>query len=224
MTATRIPVRGEQPYDVVVGTGVLGELPALVGPQATSVMVIAPKGLDEISWPVSHALQGAGYQVHTAEVPAGEAAKDISVAAATLVPAGGQPDHPERLRRRRRRRGRHRPGRVRRRDLAARGAAGAGADHAAGHDRRRGGRQDRGGHPGGQEPGRRVPPARRGAGRPGCAGNAAAGRVRQRAGRDRQGRVHRRPGHPGADRGRPGGCPARRMASTAGSWWSGRCG
>ena len=82
MTATRIPVRGEQPYDVVVGTGVLGELPALVGPQATSVMVIAPKGLDEISWPVSHALREAGYQVHTAEVPAGEAAKDISVAAA----------------------------------------------------------------------------------------------------------------------------------------------
>jgi 3-dehydroquinate synthase len=81
VTATRIPVRGEHPYDVVVGTGVLGELPALVGPQAASVMVIAPKGLDEISWPVSHALQDAGYQVHTAEVPAGEAAKDISVAA-----------------------------------------------------------------------------------------------------------------------------------------------
>jgi 3-dehydroquinate synthase len=82
VTATRIGVRGEHPYDVVVGTGVLGELPALVGPQATSVMVIAPKGLDEISWPVSRALQDAGYQVHTAEVPAGEAAKDISVAAA----------------------------------------------------------------------------------------------------------------------------------------------
>ena len=82
MTATRIPVRGEHPYDVVVGTGVLGELPALVGPQASSVMVIAPKGLDEISWPVGRALADAGYQVHTAEVPAGEAAKDIGVAAA----------------------------------------------------------------------------------------------------------------------------------------------
>jgi len=82
VTATRIPVLGDYPYDVVVGTGVLGELPALVGPQVTSVMVIAPKGLDEISWPVGHALQVAGYQVHTAEVPAGEAAKDISVAAA----------------------------------------------------------------------------------------------------------------------------------------------
>jgi 3-dehydroquinate synthase len=81
VNATRIRVRGEQPYDVVVGTGVLGGLPSLVGPQASAVMVIAPKGLDEISWPVGRALAAAGYQVHTAEVPAGEAAKDISVAA-----------------------------------------------------------------------------------------------------------------------------------------------
>ena len=66
MSVTRIPVGGEQPYEVVVGTGVLGELPSLVGKQATSVMVIAPEGLDEIAWPVSRALQGAGYQVHTA--------------------------------------------------------------------------------------------------------------------------------------------------------------
>ena len=34
MTATRIDVGGEHPYPVVVGTGVLGELPAMVGPQA----------------------------------------------------------------------------------------------------------------------------------------------------------------------------------------------
>ncbi|MGP7996968.1 MAG: 3-dehydroquinate synthase [Streptosporangiaceae bacterium] len=82
MSVTRIGVRGEHPYDVVVGTGVLGELPALVGPQASAVMVIAPQGLAEIAWPVGQGLAGAGYQVHTAEVPAGEAAKDIGVAAA----------------------------------------------------------------------------------------------------------------------------------------------
>ncbi|HTT54070.1 MAG TPA: 3-dehydroquinate synthase [Streptosporangiaceae bacterium] len=82
MSVTRIGVRGEHPYDVVVGTGVLSELPALVGPQASAVMVIAPKGLEEIAWPVGRGLAGAGYQVHTAEVPAGEAAKDIGVAAA----------------------------------------------------------------------------------------------------------------------------------------------
>ncbi len=82
MSVTRIPVGGEHPYEVVVGTGVLGELPALVGKHATSVMVIAPEGLEEIAWPVCRALGDAGYEVHTAQVPAGEAAKDISVAAA----------------------------------------------------------------------------------------------------------------------------------------------
>ena len=81
MSATRIPVGGEHPYEVVVGTGVLGELPSLIGKHATSVMVIAPEGLDEIAWPVSRALTDAGYEVHSAQVPAGEAAKDISVAA-----------------------------------------------------------------------------------------------------------------------------------------------
>ena len=82
MSVTRIPVGGERPYEVVVGTGVLGELPALVGKHATSVMVIAPEGLDEIARPVCRALGDAGYEVRTAQVPAGEAAKDISVAAA----------------------------------------------------------------------------------------------------------------------------------------------
>jgi 3-dehydroquinate synthase len=82
VTVTRIPVGGEHPYDVVVGTGVLGELPPLIGSHAVAVMVIAPKGLDEISGPVIRALSDAGYRVHPAEVPAGEAAKDIGVAAA----------------------------------------------------------------------------------------------------------------------------------------------
>ena len=57
MSVTRIPVGGEHPYEVVVGTGVLGELPSLVGKHATSVMVIAPEGLEEIARPV---VPGAG--------------------------------------------------------------------------------------------------------------------------------------------------------------------
>jgi 3-dehydroquinate synthase len=81
VSVTRIPVGGEQPYEVVVGTGVLGELPSLVGKRASSVMVISPNGLDEIAWPVCRVLEDAGYEVHTALVPAGEAAKDIAVAA-----------------------------------------------------------------------------------------------------------------------------------------------
>ena len=39
MTATRIAVGGERPYEVVVGTGVLTELPSLLGDQARNVVV-----------------------------------------------------------------------------------------------------------------------------------------------------------------------------------------
>ena len=81
MTVTRIPVGGASPYDVVVGTGVLGELPALVGEQARTVVVVHPAGLDEIVRPACEVLAAAGYVVHAEEVPAGEAAKDITVAA-----------------------------------------------------------------------------------------------------------------------------------------------
>ncbi len=81
MTITRIPVGGEQPYEVVIGTGVLGELPSLVGKTARTVVVIHPAGLAEIARPACGALAAAGYLVHAEEVPPGEAAKDIAVAA-----------------------------------------------------------------------------------------------------------------------------------------------
>ncbi len=80
MSATRIPVGGACPYDVVVGTGVLGELPGLVG-DARTVVVIYPAGLGEIARPACEVLAAAGHVVHAEEVPAGEAAKDIAVAA-----------------------------------------------------------------------------------------------------------------------------------------------
>ena len=40
MTETRIPVGGDQPYEVIVGTGVLSALPDLVGKRARTVAVI----------------------------------------------------------------------------------------------------------------------------------------------------------------------------------------
>ena len=64
-----------------MGTGILGELPSLVGARARTVVVIHPEGLAEIARPARGALEQAGYLVHTEEVPAGEAAKDIGVAA-----------------------------------------------------------------------------------------------------------------------------------------------
>jgi 3-dehydroquinate synthase len=45
------------------------------------VVVIHPAGLAEIAGPACGALTAAGYLVHAEEVPAGEAAKDIAVAA-----------------------------------------------------------------------------------------------------------------------------------------------
>ena len=81
MTVTRIAVDGEHPYEVVVGTGVLGELPSLVGPGVRTVVVVYPEGLGEVARPVCGALTGAGYIVHGEEVPAGEAAKAVGVAA-----------------------------------------------------------------------------------------------------------------------------------------------
>ena len=78
MSITRIPVAGERPYDVVIGTGVLSELPGLVGPEATKVVVIHPRAVGDIARPACRALDDAGYQVIVAEVPDGEAAKTAS--------------------------------------------------------------------------------------------------------------------------------------------------
>jgi 3-dehydroquinate synthase len=80
VTLTRIGVGGEHPYQVLVGTGVLGELPQLVGPAARTVAVIHPAGLGEVARPVCGVLTDAGYQVHSEEVPPGEAAKTVAVA------------------------------------------------------------------------------------------------------------------------------------------------
>ena len=79
MSAIRITVGGERPYDVVIGTGVLGELPALVGEGA--VAVIHPAGLGGIAGQACRALTQAGHRVHAEEIPDGEAAKEIAVAA-----------------------------------------------------------------------------------------------------------------------------------------------
>jgi 3-dehydroquinate synthase len=81
VTVTRIRVGGEHAYHVVIGTGVLGELPALVGPSARTVVVVHPQGLGEVARPVCGVLTDAGYAVHGEEVPAGETAKTVGVAA-----------------------------------------------------------------------------------------------------------------------------------------------
>jgi 3-dehydroquinate synthase len=81
VTATRITVGGERPYEVVVGTGVLAELPALIGTAARNVVVVHAEGLGHVAAPVCQAIAQAGYTVRPEPVPDGDAAKEITVAA-----------------------------------------------------------------------------------------------------------------------------------------------
>jgi 3-dehydroquinate synthase len=84
MTATRIDVNpsdGGPSYQVVVGVGVLSELPGLLPKDAGTVVVIHAEGLGEIARPVCGALQAAGLKVIAEPVPDGEAAKTAEVAA-----------------------------------------------------------------------------------------------------------------------------------------------
>jgi 3-dehydroquinate synthase len=81
VSVTRIPVGGERPYEVVVGSGVLGELPSLVGQDARTAVVVHAASLGEIAGPACQVLTSAGYVVHAEAIPDGEAAKDIAVAA-----------------------------------------------------------------------------------------------------------------------------------------------
>ena len=77
---SRVRVGGETPYDVVIGTGVLGELPSLLG-DAGIVAVVHAEGLPEIARPVCRALTEAGYDARPLPVPDGEAGKDVKVLA-----------------------------------------------------------------------------------------------------------------------------------------------
>ncbi len=79
MTATRITVGGERPYDVLVGTGIAGELPSLLGKPRT-VLLIYAEGMEDHARPARQALEAVGHKVREETVPPGEAAKDIAVA------------------------------------------------------------------------------------------------------------------------------------------------
>jgi 3-dehydroquinate synthase len=76
----RIRVGGATSYDVVIGTGLLRELPPLLGP-ARKVGVVHPVGLYAVSEQVLHELSAAGFEAHPVEVPDGEAAKELAVVA-----------------------------------------------------------------------------------------------------------------------------------------------
>lgn len=76
---TRIEVGGPRPYPVLIGTGLLGELPPLLGSVAR-VAVIHPPTLLATAEAVRDDLTGEGYDVHLIEIPDGEDAKKLEVA------------------------------------------------------------------------------------------------------------------------------------------------
>jgi 3-dehydroquinate synthase len=79
--ASRIVVHGDQPYDVIIGRDVLGELIGLMGDAVQRVAVISVSAVRVTADRLRTELMTRGYEVHAIEVPDGEDAKTIQVAA-----------------------------------------------------------------------------------------------------------------------------------------------
>ena len=82
MSETRtVRVQGDQPYDVVIGRHLLGELPGLLGEGVRRVLVVHPAALATSAEAVRADLTAHGYEAFLAEVPDAEEAKTAQVAA-----------------------------------------------------------------------------------------------------------------------------------------------
>ncbi|SES40658.1 3-dehydroquinate synthase [Pedococcus cremeus] len=79
MTTTRISVGGD--YDVVIGNGLLQELPGLVGEGVQRVLIVHPRALAATGEAVREDLVAQGFEAYAAEVPDAEEAKTAQVAA-----------------------------------------------------------------------------------------------------------------------------------------------
>ena len=77
---TRIAVTAERPYEVLVGHGLLGALPALLGDDVRRVALIHPPTLVALAESVVRLLREAGYAPVRIDVPDAEAAKTAEVA------------------------------------------------------------------------------------------------------------------------------------------------
>ena len=80
--ATRIRVgEGSSPsYDILIGRGLLGELPGLLGPRVERVVVVHPRSLNAMAQSVHDDLEAQGYSAFIVEVPDAEEAKSAQVA------------------------------------------------------------------------------------------------------------------------------------------------
>ncbi|WP_377268234.1 3-dehydroquinate synthase [Peterkaempfera sp. SMS 1(5)a] len=79
--SARIPVGGDDPYDVLVGHQLLGELPGLIGDRARRVAVIHPEALSATGDAIREDLAAQGYEAIALQVPNAEDAKSAEVAA-----------------------------------------------------------------------------------------------------------------------------------------------
>jgi 3-dehydroquinate synthase len=77
--STVITVRGNVPYDVVVGRGLLGELPALLGAQVQRAAVIHPRAMRGLASTIEQVLTAQGVSTLLIEVPEAEGAKTADV-------------------------------------------------------------------------------------------------------------------------------------------------
>lgn len=75
-----IPVTGGQPYDVLVGNGLLDTVPQLLGSPCRVTVVHQPV-MTDLAADVAKRLRDAGFDAETHLVPDGEAAKEAGVAA-----------------------------------------------------------------------------------------------------------------------------------------------
>ncbi|MFE4172851.1 3-dehydroquinate synthase [Streptomyces sp. NPDC056909] len=83
-TVTRIQVggtAGHDPYEVLVGRQLLGELPALIGQKARRVAVVHPEALAGTGEALRQDLADQGYEAVAIQVPNAEEAKTVEVAA-----------------------------------------------------------------------------------------------------------------------------------------------
>ena len=76
----RIAVRGERPYEVLVGHGLLAEVPALLGAGVQRVALLHPPTMIKTAERLAHLLAAAGLEPVRIDVPDAEAAKSVAVA------------------------------------------------------------------------------------------------------------------------------------------------
>jgi len=88
--ATRIRVGegSDSAYDVVIGTGLLGELPGLLGPGVERVLVIHPRALRAAGEAMRDVLGTQGFSAFIVEVPDAEEAKSAEVASSLWAVLG----------------------------------------------------------------------------------------------------------------------------------------